>query len=167
MLEGGPVEPAGDLEPGAALNGAQIVQANFEVAHIGNAKRAQIENSSSAFRNDVGARAAFDDAGVDGEAAAKIIPFLDAPELPRQFVNGVESLLRREARMRCAAMHDSLVFTDSLPFRLQQSARTEGSLQDKDGIAAPRFRFQDFAGGFAADLLVGRPQDNDAGVDRY
>src|SRR3989442_12267015 len=67
---------------------------------------AQIENSAGAFRNDVGASAAFNDAGVDGEAAAKIIPFFDAPELPRQFVNGVDPFLRCETRMRCPAMND-------------------------------------------------------------
>src|SRR6266446_5932685 len=106
MFERRTVEAAGDLEPGAGLKRAQVVQANFKVAHIGNAKRAEIENGASAFRNDVGARAPLNDAGVDGEAAAKIVPFFDAPELPRQFVNGVDAFLRRETRVRCAAMHD-------------------------------------------------------------
>src|SRR6266446_9125195 len=106
MFEWRTVETAGDFDPGAGLNGAQVVQANLQVAHIGNAQRAQIENSACAFRNDVGARAAFNDAGVDGEAAAKIIPFFDAPELPRQFVNGVDAFLRCETRMRCPAMND-------------------------------------------------------------
>src|SRR5207247_10341429 len=67
----------------------------FEAAHVGNAKRAEIEDRASAFRDYIGARAAFKDAGVDRDATARIVPLLDARELPRQFVNGVDAFLWR------------------------------------------------------------------------
>src|SRR5204862_304777 len=84
-FERGPVEAAGHFKPGAGLNRAQAVQADFEAAHVGNAKRAEIEDRASAFRDYIGARAAFKDAGVDRDATARIVPLLDARELPRQF----------------------------------------------------------------------------------
>src|SRR2546430_17060243 len=51
-----PVEAAGHFKPGAGLNRAQAVQAYFEAAHVGNAKRAEIEDRASAFRDYIGAR---------------------------------------------------------------------------------------------------------------
>src|SRR5205807_988475 len=35
-------------------------------------------------------------------------------------------------------------------------------LEDKDGVAATGFGFDELAGGVAADFLVGRPEENDA-----
>src|SRR6266704_3529131 len=130
------------------------MQAAFETAHVGTAKRAQIKNSASAFRNDIRARAPFDDAGVDGDAAAKIIPSFDARELPRQFVNGVDAFLWRQPGVRCSAMHDQLGLTYSLSRRLQQASRTEGRLKNENGVTAVCFCFEEFARRLAADLFV-------------
>src|SRR6266567_1872418 len=113
-LERRTVKAAGDFKLRTMLKRPQSVQAAFETAHVGTAKRAQIKNSASAFRNDIGARAPFDDAGVDGDAAAKIIPSFDARELPRQFVNGVDAFLWRQPGVRGSAMHDQLGLTYSL-----------------------------------------------------
>src|SRR2546430_9791496 len=49
-----------------------------KTTHIGNTKRTQIEDSASALRNYVGARATFDDPAADGAAAANIFPFFTA-----------------------------------------------------------------------------------------
>src|SRR5947208_781357 len=156
-FEGRTIEAAGDFKPSPSLKSTQIAEANFEAAHVGNAKRTQIEDSSSAFRNYVGTRAAFDDPGVDGDAAAKIVPFFNARELPCQFVNGIDAFLRCKARMRGAAMNDQFGFTDSFARCLQQPARAEGRFQDKNSVTAARLRFKIFARRFAADLLVGSP----------
>src|SRR5256884_9835863 len=156
-FEGRPVKAAGDFKPSASLKCAQSMQANFEAAHVGNTKRTQIEDSASFLRNYVGARTAFDDPGVDGDAAAKIVPFFNARELPCQFVNGVDAFLRCKARMRGAAMYDQFGFADSLARCLQQPAWAEGRFLDKNRVAAARFRFKIFARRFAADLLVGSP----------
>jgi hypothetical protein len=61
-------------------------------------------------------------------------------------------------------MHDQFGFADSLARRLQQAARAEGRLEDEDGIAAARFRFEEFARGFAANLLVRSPPSNRKGI---
>src|SRR2546429_3817786 len=156
-LERGAVEAAGDFKPSPSLKSTQIAQANFEATHVGNTKRTQIEDSASFLRNYVGARTAFDDPGVDGDAAAKIVPFFNARELPCQFVNGVDAFLRCKARMRGAAMYDQFGFADSLARCLQQPAWAEGRFLDKNRVAAARFRFKIFARRFAADLLVGSP----------
>ncbi len=75
------------------------MQAAFQASHVRNPKGAQIEYGARVFRDDVCVRATLDDAGVDGDATAKIIPSFDACELPRQFVDGVYPFLRCEARM--------------------------------------------------------------------
>ncbi len=97
MFERRPVETAGDFEPRASFERAQVAQAVFEAAHVGDPERTEIKNNSRAIRDDIGARPAFDDARVDGDAEAMIVPFFDACKLPRQFVNGVDAFLRREA----------------------------------------------------------------------
>ncbi len=129
---------------------AQIAQTIFQAAHVGRVQRTQIENNSRAFRNDICARAAFDDACVDGDAAARIVPFFDARELPRQFVNGVDAFLWRETGVRGPAMYDQFGFTDPFARRLQQAARTEGRLE-----------------GLTADFLVGSPEEDEPFAKRY
>ena len=148
------------------MNWAQGTQAPFQAAHVGSVKRTEIENGAGAFRDDIGARTAFDGTGVDGDAAAKIVPFLDASELLSQFVNGVDPFFRREAGMRSPAMHNQFRFADALARGFQQAARAEGRLKNKDGIAAPRLAFEEFAGRLAADLFIGGPQkDNTLAPD--
>src|SRR5260370_19854508 len=104
-----------------------------------------MEYGARVFRDDVCARATLDDDGVDGDASAKIIPSFDACELPRQFVDGVDTFLRRKTRVRGAAMHDQFGFTDSFARRLQPATWAKGGLKDEDGIAAACFRFEEFA----------------------
>src|SRR5712692_1824244 len=64
-------------------------------------------------------------------------------------------------------MHDQFGFTDSFAGRLQQASRTEGRLEDENGIAAARFGFEEFPRGFAADLLVRGPEADEAFAKRY
>src|ERR1700682_6102295 len=161
------VKTAGDLQAGSPVKWTQGVQTAFHAAHVVNPHGTKIKNSARVFRNYVRARAAFDDAGVDGDAAAKIIPSFDPCELARQFVDGVDTFLRRETRVRGAAMNDQFGLADSLAGRFQQAARAEGRLYDENGIAAARFRFEEFARGFAADLLVRSPDKDEAFAKRY
>ncbi len=143
------------------------MQTAFHAAHVGNPQGTQVKYRAGAFRNYVRARAAFDDAGIDGDAAPKIIPSFDARELPRQFVDGVDTFPWSETRVRGAAMHGQFGFANSFARRLQQAARAEGRLKDKNGIAASRFRFEEFARRFAADLLVGSPKEDETFAKRY
>ena len=64
-------------------------------------------------------------------------------------------------------MHDQFGFSDSLARRLEQSAWAEGRLKDEDGIAAACFRFEEFARGFAANLLVRSPEEDEAFAKMY
>src|SRR6266851_8416037 len=81
--------------------------------------------------------------------------------------NGVDAFLWRETGVRGPAMHYQFGLTDPLARRLQQAARTEGRLEDEDGVAAARFGFEEFAGGLAADFLVGSPEENEPFVEWY
>jgi len=155
------------ISSGLPVKWTQSVQTAFHAAHVGNPHGTKIKNSARAFRNYVRARTAFDDAGVDGDAVAKIIPAFDARELPRQFVDGVDAFLRCETRVRGAAMHDQFGFANSFARRLQQAARAERRLDDENGIAAARLCFEEFARGFAADLLVRSPDKDEAFAKRY
>src|SRR5258708_10275673 len=68
---------------------------------------------------------------------------------------------------RRAPLHGQFGFANSFARRLQQAARAEGRLKDKNGIAAPRFRFEEVARRFASDLLVGRPKEDDTFAKGY
>src|SRR5260370_492132 len=72
-----------------------------------------------------------------------------------------ETLLWCETRVRGAALNHQFGFANSFARRLQQAARAEGRLKDKNGIAAPRFRFEEFARRFASDLLVRSPDKDE------
>src|SRR5882762_1816098 len=141
---------------------AESMQSSFQAAHIGKAQRAQVKSGAGAFGDYIGAGAAFDNAGIDGYAAAQVIPFFNACELLRQFVDGVDAFLGCETSVRGAAMHDQFGGTNALARRLQKSTRAEGRFEDKDHIAAARFRFEELSGRFAADLFVGGPEENEA-----
>jgi len=152
------------FKPGTLAHCAKRMQPTFQSAHIGNAQRPQIKSGASAFGDHIGARASFDDAGVDGYAAAQVVPFFNARELPRKFVDGVDTFLRSKTGMRGAAMHDQFCFADSLAGRLQEPARAKGRLQDKNSVAAARFRFKILARRLTADLLIGSPKEDQAFV---
>jgi hypothetical protein len=116
-FEWGAIEAAGDFQASAPVDRAESVQAALQDAHVGNAHRAQIKNGSGVFGDDVGARAAFDDAGIDGYTPAKIVPFFEARELRRNFVDGVNSFLGRETCVRGAAVHCQFGLADSFARR--------------------------------------------------
>jgi len=59
-------------------------------------------------------------------------------------------------------MYDDLGLTYAFAGGFDEPARTERGLQDEDGVATKSFRFDEDAGGFAADLFVGSPQEDDA-----
>ena len=64
-------------------------------------------------------------------------------------------------------MHDQFGCTDSFAGRFQQAARSEGRFEDEDSITPECFRFEDFAGGFAADFFIGSPEKDQAFAKRY
>src|SRR6266446_1415570 len=161
-FEGWAIEASGDFKAGTPVYCAESMQSSFQAAHIGNAQRAQIKSGAGAFGDHVGAGAAFDDAGVDGYAASKIVPFFDACELLRQFVDGVDAFLGRETSVRGTAMHGQFSDADALARRFQKSTRAERRFEDKDRIAAARFRFEELSGRLAADLFVGGPEEDEA-----
>jgi hypothetical protein len=156
------IKTAMDFELGAAMDGFQSMQALFEGAHIGRTPGTQIELGFSQFRDDVDACSALDDIRIYSDAMAEIVPLFDAGDLRGELMNGVDAFFRGEAGMRGAAMNNDFGLADALAGSLDEPARTERWLEDKDGVAAASFRFDEDAGGFAADLLVGSPQENDA-----
>ena len=121
------------------------MQPAFQAAHIGNAQGAQVKSGASAFGDHVGAGAAFDDAGVDGYAAAKVVPFFDACQLQGHLVIGVDAFLGNKTGVRGAAMDGQFGGTDTLARGFQKSTRAEGRFEDKDRIAAARLRFEELA----------------------
>ena len=114
------------------------------------------------FGDDVHARPAFDHVGVYADAAAQIVPLLDASELARELVNRVDAFFRREAGVRGAAVDDEFGFADAFAGGLEQAARPERRFEHEDGVAAACFGFDEFPRGFAADLFVGRPKEDDS-----
>ncbi len=80
----------------------------FNGFHVGESPGAQIQSGLGLIGDDIGARAAGDDVGVEGDAAARIIPLFNARNLRGKFVNGVDAFFGRESRVRGAAMDDEL-----------------------------------------------------------
>src|SRR6266581_595107 len=158
----GAVEAAGNFQFCPFMDRAQRVEAAFDAAYVGISQGPQIQKGASAFRNHVGAGAAFDDVGVDADAAAGVVPLFDARELRSQFVDGVDAFFRREASVGSAALHDEFRLTNAFARGLQQAARAEGRLEDEDDIAAARFGFDQFSRRFAANFLVGGPEKDDS-----
>src|SRR5579885_3633535 len=157
-LERSAIESAADFEARAAMDGLQRAQLPLDSAHVGDAECAQVDDGARAFGNHVRACSAFDHVRVHADAARQVVPPLDAGNLRREFVHGVDAFLRSKTRVRGAAMNDNLRLANALARSFQQSARPERRLQHEYRIAAERFAFDEFARRIAADLLVRGPQ---------
>ena len=166
MFERGAIEAATHFEFCARKNGTKRVQFALEAAHVRNAERAKIEDGAGSFGDDIYASASFDDVGVYGDAAAQVVPLLNALELTRKFVNGVDAFLRREACMRGATVDDEFGLAYALASGLEQSAWAKGGLKYKDGIAAAGFGFDKLARGITANLFVRGPEKNQTVAER-
>lgn len=166
VFERSTIEAAVNFETRAAMDGAKRAEASFDAAHVRSVESAKVEESPGAFGNDVDARAAFDDVGVDADTAAWIVPFTDARDLLGKLVDGVDAFLRGEAGMRGAAMNDDFGFADAFASSLEQTFWAERRLEDENGVAAASFGFDELAGGVAADFFVGGPEKNEAMTKR-
>jgi hypothetical protein len=96
------------------VNRAKGAEAALELAHIRKPQRSEIENGAGTFRNDIDACATFNDIGIDGYAAAVIIPLFDARELLGNLMNGIDPFLGRQACVRSAAMHNQFGLANAL-----------------------------------------------------
>jgi len=92
------------------MDGFQRVEAFFYRVHVGGAPGTQVQHGTGVFGYYVGAGAAFDDVGVDADAAAQIVPFFDANDLGGEFVNGVDAFLWGQAGVGGAAINGELGF---------------------------------------------------------
>lgn len=130
------IEAAVHFQPSAGMNRTKRVQQAFKPAHIRDAQSAKIEDGAGELGDDIYASAAFDDVGIDGNSAARVVPFLNARKLQCQFVDGVHALLGSQARVRSPAMDEKLRFANGFAGRLKQTMTAERRLEHKDGIAA-------------------------------
>jgi hypothetical protein len=160
------IETAANFEFCAGKAWTKRVEFTFEAAHVRDAERAEIEDGAGTFGDDVRTRSAFDNVGVDGHAASEIVPLLDARQLARKFVDGVDAFLWGEACVRGAAMNDEFGFAYAFASGLDEAFWAEGRFEDEDGIAATSFRFDEFSRSVAADLLVGGPEKKQAVAKR-
>ena len=87
------------------MDGFKGIKAILERSDIGNFPGAKIESGVGMIGDDVDARAARNDVGVDGNAAGMVVPLFDASDLRGQLVNRVHALFRCKASVGCAAVH--------------------------------------------------------------
>jgi len=158
VFERGAAEAAVNFEARAWESGTESAQTLLDAAHIRKVQSAEIEYGPGTLGNDVGARAALDFANICGDAAAKIIPLLDVLNLEREFVDGVDAFLGSESSVGSAAVNDDFGFADAFASCLDEAARAEGRFENKDGITAAGFGFEQLSRGVAADLFVGGPE---------
>src|SRR5215510_4360159 len=118
-------------------------------------KGAQVNYGFCAVGDDVGTSSAFDDAGVDGDAAARVIPFPGPGNLQRELMNCVNALFGGETGVGGAALDEDLRFPDAFACGLEQTFRPERRIQNENRVAALGLGFDQPARGFTADLFVG------------
>ena len=142
--------------------GAEPAELRFERTHVGSARCADVYHCAGALGDDVGARAAFDDVGVDGDAAAGLVKPGDARDLQRQFVHRVDAILRIDPGVRGAAGYDQLDFADAFARRLQPAIGPAGGFEHQHSIAASGLFLDHSARRFTANLFIRGPQKDQA-----
>ena len=155
------IKTTANFEFDAAANGFQRVESLFQSAHIAEPPGTKIEIDFGGVRNDVRARAAIDEVRVDGHAVTGVVPFFNACDLSGEFMNGVDTLIGVQTGVGRAAMDHELGFPNALTRSLDQPARAEARLKDEDGVASAGFFFNELARGFAANFLVGGPEEDE------
>jgi len=139
------VKSAVNFEARATKGWPQRMQAALEPVHVRRVKCAKVEHSASALGNDVDARAAFDDIGVDADTAPRIIPFIETSDLRGELVNGVDAFFRRKSGVGRTPVNDKFGFADAFPRGLEKTTRTERGLEDENCFAATRFGFDELS----------------------
>src|SRR5215467_6970637 len=121
-------EAAADFEFRSGHARLQRAQALFNFPHVRYTKCTQIDHGLSAVGDNIRTRAAFDDAGIDRNAAARVIPGSDSRDLHCKLVDRIHSFFRREARMRGAAVHGNFRLTDPLASSFETALGAERRL---------------------------------------
>ena len=75
-------------------------------------------------------------------------------------MHGVDAVFGIEAGVGGTAVDDQNNFTNALARCLQVPPRAVGRFEDQDGVTLPRFPLDDCARRFAANLLIGSPQED-------
>lgn len=156
------IEAATDFKFRPAINRFQSAEALFEGMHISKTPGSKVEINLGGVRDNVGASAAVDEVRVYRHAMAGIVPFLNAGDLSGQFVNRVDALIGVQTGVRGTAMNLELDFTSAFTGSFDKPARTERGLENENSVASTSFVFNQFTGGFTANLLVGGPKKNQA-----
>ena len=162
VFERGAIEAAANFEFCTGMAWTKSVELAFEAAHVRDAERSEIEDGAGTLGDNVRPGSAFDNVGVNGHAAAEIVPLLDVRKLPRKFVDGVDAFLGSEARVRGAAMNDKFSFAYAFAGSLEEAFWAEGRFEYEDSIATASFRFDEFSRDIAADLFVGSQKKKQA-----
>jgi hypothetical protein len=165
-FERGAIEAAANFQFCTGMAWTKSAEFSFKAVHVREAERAEIEDSTGTFGDDVYTGSAFDHVGVDGHAAAEIVPLLDVHKLPREFVDGVDAFLGSKACVRRAAVNDEFSFAYAFSGGLEEALWAEGGFEDKDSIAAASFRFDEFSRSVAPNLFVGGPEKKQAVAKR-
>src|SRR5882762_2293371 len=142
------------------------MQALLELAHVREAEGAKVDHGAGTLGDDVDARAALDYVGIYANAATQVVPLLKLRDLLCEFVDCVHTFLWCEACMRSATVHDDFGLAYALTRCFHQAEWTERRLEHKNGVAAACFRFDELAGGVAADFFIGGPEEDYALAER-
>lgn len=139
------IEAAAQLKLDAASDGFQSAKSFFHRAHIGMTPGAKIEIDLGAVGNHVGASAAIDEVGIDGNAVARVVPLFNTGDLRGEFMNRIDAPVGIQASVSGASMHDERGFANALAGSLDHATRAEGRLENKNRVAVPGFRFKNLA----------------------
>ena len=166
-LHGRAAESAVNFQFGAGEDGAQGGETAFDLRGVFDAGDAEIEYGAGALGDDVGARAAFDDAGADRRPRRGIGECADALDLQGEFVNRVHSLFRIQAGVRGFSEYGEFHFAGAFAGRFQFPFDTGGGLENEDGSRLAGEAFDEFAGVVAADFFVGGEEAENGGGEGH
>jgi hypothetical protein len=161
-LERRAIDAAGDFDARTFEDGFERVELAIDQGRIGGAGDANIHAREGAIRNHIRVFSRFDDGGLHGDAAARMIEAHQALDLQGELVDGVDAFLGIDAGVSRAAGNEQLGVADTFALRFHAAFGTERGLEDQDGIAAERLALDDAAGRATADFFVRGPKEDEA-----
>ncbi len=164
-FHGWTVEAAGDFDAAALVDGPKGAEFSVERGGVSGAGDADIDFGLSEGGDDVGARAAGDDTGVDREAALQVGEALDAGDLAGEFEDRARAGFKVDTGVGGAAVDGDGVVADALAGGFEAPVEAGAGLEDEDGEALFRGFLSEGARCLAAYLFVGIELEDDSPGD--
>jgi hypothetical protein len=139
---------------------SQCMQFAVENSGISGARQTHIDQRARVLGDNVGCRSTSDDVRLHGDTAPRVVQLEKSSYLQCQFVNRVDASFRVDSCVRGAAGNNQFDFADPFALGFQPPFAAESRLENENGIALARGRFNCATGNRTANFFIGRPKEN-------